>query len=195
MLLERETYVVKEQVALVKLTATYDLLDAETGQTIGIAKEEPSSWAKWLRIVADKHMLPTAINVYEGASTTPVLSIYRGFTFLRAKVAVTAAGRTIGHLEAKLMSVGPSFRILDAQDAEIGSVKGDWKGWNFKILGGSGEELGTITKKWAGLGKELFTSADTYVIALSAGAAGRPDVGALLLAAGLAVDTIYKEKK
>lgn len=195
MLLERETYVVKEHVALVKLTATYDLLDAVTAEKIGIAKEEPPAWAKWLRLVADKHMLPTAINVYEGTGTTPVLSIHRGFTFLRAKVAVTAGGRTIGHLEAKLMSVGPSFRILDAQDVEIGSVKGDWKGWNFTILGGSGEELGTITKKWAGLGKELFTSADTYVIALSAGAAGRPDVGALLLAAGLAVDTIYKEKK
>jgi uncharacterized protein YxjI len=74
-------------------------------------------------------------------------------------------------------------------------VKGDWKGWNFQITSSTGEELGSITKKWAGLGKELFTNADTYVIALSAGAAGRPDVAALLLAAGLAVDTVYREKK
>lgn len=195
MLLERKTYVVKERVAFAKLTATYDLLDADTSAPIGVAKEEPPSWAKWMRLVADKHMLPTAVNVYEGESTTPLLSIQRGFTFLRAKVAVVMGDRTIGHLEAKLMSIGPSFRILDAQGGEIGSVKGDWKGWNFQILAATGEELGTITKKWAGLGKELFTSADTYVIALSAGAASRPDTGALLLAAGLAVDTIYKEKK
>lgn len=195
MLLERKTYVVKERVAFAKLTATYDLLDAETAAPIGIAKEEPPGWAKWLRLVANKHMLPTAVNVYEGNGTTPILSIQRGFTFLRAKVAVVMGNRTIGHLEAKLMSVGPSFRILDAQGGEIGSVKGDWKGWNFHILAASGEELGTVTKKWAGLGKELFTNADTYVIALSDSAAGRPDVAALLLAAGLAIDTIYKENK
>jgi len=195
MLLERKTYVVKEHVAFAKLTATYDLLDAESGAPIGIAKEEPPGWAKWMRLVANKHMLPTAINVYEGTSTTPLVSIQRGFTFLRARVSVVMGDRTIGHFEAKLMSVGPSFRILDAQDVEIGSVKGDWKGWNFKITSSTGEELGTIAKKWDGLGKALFTSADTYVIALSAGAAGRPDVAALLLAAGLAVDTVYREKK
>jgi uncharacterized protein YxjI len=195
MLLERKTYVVKERVAFAKLTATYDLLDSDTAAPIGVAKEEPPSWAKWLRLVANKHMLPTAINVYEGESTTPLMSIQRGFTFLRAKVAVVMGSRTIGFLEAKLMSIGPSFRILDAQGGEIGSVKGDWKGWNFQILASTGEELGTITKKWAGLAKELFTNADTYVIALSAGAAGKPDTAALLLAAGLAVDTIYKENK
>jgi len=194
MLLERKTYVVKERLALAKLTATYDLLDAVSGNPIGIAKEEPPGWAKWLRLVADRHMLPTAVNVYEGTSTTPLLSIQRGFTFLRAKVAVVMGDRTIGHFEAKLMSIGPSFRILDAQGAEIGSVKGDWKGWNFQILAASGEVLGTMTKKWAGLGKELFT-AGAYAIEISDTAAGRPDVAALLLAAGLAVDTVYKEKK
>jgi uncharacterized protein YxjI len=194
MLLDRKTYVVKERLALTRLTAIYDLLDAETAAPIGVAKEEPPGWAKWLRLVVNKHMLPTAVNVYEGTSTTPLMSIQRGFTFLRAKVAVVMGGRTIGNLEAKLMSIGPSFRILDAQDVEIGSVKGDWKGWNFQILTASGEVLGTMTKKWAGLGKELFT-AGAYAIELSDSAAGRPDVAALLLAAGLAVDTVYKEKK
>ena len=29
-----------------------------------------------------------------------------------------------------------------------------------------GNEMGTITKKWAGIGKELFTSADNYIISL-----------------------------
>jgi hypothetical protein len=132
MLLQRKTYVVKERVAFAKLTATYDLLDSDTAAPIGVAKEEPPAWAKWMRLVANKHMLPTAVNVYEGATTTPMLSIQRGFTFLRAKVAVVIGDRTIGYLEAKLMSVGPSFRILDAQSAEIGSVKGDWKGWKLQ---------------------------------------------------------------
>lgn len=53
-------------------------------------------------------------------------------------------------------------------------------------------EIGTITKKWAGIGKELFTSADNYIISLSQ--ESDPVLAALLLAAGLAVDTIYKER-
>ena len=50
-----------------------------------------------------------------------------------------------------------------------------------------------VTKKWAGVGKELFTSADNYIISIN----GEPDesINTLLLAAGLAIDTIYKEKK
>ena len=45
--------------------------------------------------------------------------------------------------------------------------------------------------RWAGLGKELFTSADNYVIALTQ--EPKPSEAILLLAAGLAVDTVYKE--
>jgi hypothetical protein len=43
------------------------------------------------------------------------------------------------------------------------------------------------------LGKELFTSADNYVISIN-GAPSR-EMSILLLASGLAVDTVLKEKK
>jgi hypothetical protein len=65
------------------------------------------------------------------------------------------------------------------------------KGWNFRLLDTSDRELGVVTKSWAGLGKELFTSADNYIVTLHQD----PDdqLAVLLLAAGLAVDTVYKE--
>jgi hypothetical protein len=66
-----------------------------------------------------------------------------------------------------------------------------WKGWNFRFLDKSENEIGAITKKWAGIGKELFTSADNYMIALNQ--EPEPAKAILLLAAGLAVDVIYKE--
>ena len=70
-------------------------------------------------------------------------------------------------------------------------MKGDWKGWNFSFLDTSENEIGTITKKWSGVGKELFTSADNYFVALN----DKPDpaIATLLLGAGLAVDTLYSE--
>ena len=193
-MLDRKTYVVKERVGFMKLASTYDLLDATTGAPIGIAKEEPPGVVKYLRLAMNNKWLPTIVNVYERETDPPVLSIHRGVALFRPKVHVTAGGRQLGYFRAKVLSIGPSFRIFDMQDQEIGSVKGDWKGWNFQLLGTGGEELGRVTKKWAGLGKELFTTADTYVISLGAAAAGRRDVAQLLLAAGLAIDTVFKEK-
>jgi hypothetical protein len=50
------------------------------------------------------------------------------------------------------------------------------------------------TKKWAGLGKELFTSADNYIISLSDITNAGPNASALLLAAGIAIDVrVFKE--
>jgi uncharacterized protein YxjI len=134
------------------------------------------------------------VNVYESEGQPAVLSIHRGVALFRPKVYVTSSGRQLGYFKAKVLTIGPAFRIFDMQDQEIGGVRGDWKGWNFQLLGASGEELGRVTKKWAGLARELFTTADTYVIALSDAAAGRRDVALLLLAAGLAIDTVFKEK-
>ena len=53
--------------------------------------------------------------------------------------------------------------------------------------------MGTITKQWAGIGKEFFTSADTYIISINEKLAASSEAKTLLLAAGIALDTIYKE--
>ena len=193
-MLDRKTYVVKERPGVLKLVDTYDILDADTAQPIGIAKEEPPGIVKYLRLLGNNKFLPTQVNVYEREGEQPILSIRRGVALFRPKVFVNTRERAIGYFKAKMISIGPSFRIFDMQGREIGSVKGDWKGWNFQLLGPQGEELGRVTKKWAGLARELFTTADTYVIAISDAAAGRADVAQLLLAAGLAIDTVFKEK-
>jgi uncharacterized protein YxjI len=193
-LLERTTFFIKERVAVLKLTDTYDILDPANGQVIGVAKEEPPTWAKFLRLAVKKHMLPTAINIYEAEGAPPVASVQRGFTFLRSKVQVVAGGRSLGYFKSKLISIGGGFNVFDSKDQQVAEVKGDWKGWNFRFLNKGGREIGTVTKKWAGLGKELFTSADNYIISLNDLSGTSPDASTLLLAAGLAIDVVYKER-
>ena len=194
-LLERSTYFVKEHASLLKLTDTYDILDPATGQQLGVAKEEPPVWAKWLRLAIEKRLMPTKINIYETEGQPPVVSVHRGFTFLRSKVHVVAGGRKLGYFRSKLISLGGGFLVFDHADQQVAEVKGDWKGWNFRFLNKSGREIGTVTKKWAGLGKELFTSADNYIISITDPSAAGADTSALLLAAGLAIDVVYKEKE
>ena len=193
-LLERTIFFIKERVAMLKLTDTYDILDPATGQNIGLAKEEPPAWAKWLRLVVNKQMLPTAVNIYECDGQPAVLSIQRGFTFLRSKVRVVAGhGESLGYFKSKLLSLGGGFNVFDNADQQVAEVKGNWKGWDFRFLSKGGREIGTVTKKWAGLGKELFTSADNYVISLTDPGGAGQGASALLLAAGLSIDIVFKE--
>ncbi|MDX1996995.1 MAG: phospholipid scramblase-related protein [Thermoanaerobaculia bacterium] len=104
-------------------------------------------------------------------------------------------GAALGSFRSKAISLGGAFFVLDASGQTVAEIKGDWKGWNFRFLDTAGRELGTVTKQWAGIGKELFTSADTYLIALSDAAPRGANQVALLLAAGLAIDVVFKEKK
>jgi uncharacterized protein YxjI len=194
MLLSESTFFVKEHAGLMKLTDVYDLLHPSTGQALGVAKEEPPAWAKYLRLVVNKRLMPTAVNVYETGKEEPVLSVKRPFAFLRPTVTVHDHNdQLIATLKSKVFSLGPHFHVLDPDDQMIAEVKGDWKGWNFKFLNSSGEEIGTVTKKWAGLAKEFLTSADNYVIDLPKVPGSVKNATAILLAAGLAIDTIYKE--
>jgi len=195
-MLEGNTWLVKERVAWLKLTDQYEILEPETGQTLGTAKEEPPGWAKMLRLAVNKHILPTTVNIYEDGVAEPLFFIKRAGVFIRAKVVVHQQdGTPIGYFKAKLLTLGGGFHVFNMQDQPVAEIKGDWKGWNFKLLGPGGNELGTVTKKWAGIGKELFTSADNYIIALSENATQDEIVKKLLLAAGLSIDLVYGERR
>ena len=196
MLLHRRQFFVKERVAVVKLTDTYEILDPESRVSIGIARDQLATWAKWLRLLVNKALLPTTVNVYEQESAPPVLSLKKRHAILRTTVLVhDARGQLLGRFRSKLFTIGGGFDIFGPNDESIGELKGDWKGWNFRLLDTNGGELGVVTKKWAGLGRELFTSADQYMIALGESVPMNETRIGLLLAAGLAIDIVFKEKQ
>lgn len=193
-MLSLRQFVVKERVALVKLTDTYDIFNPETGAQVGQAVEQIHPLLATLRLVVNKQLLPTKVEVRD-AQGQLVFSITRGMTFFRSRVGVCGPdGEEFGYFKSKLFSLGGAFDVYDTQDQLIAQVKGDWKGWNFRFLGADGQPIGTVTKKWGGLGKELFTSADTYMIAIEDPQASQAEA-LLLLAAGLAIDIVYKEGK
>lgn len=191
-LLDRRLLFVREHVGLLKLTDTYDLLDPDTQQPVGIVRENISGWVKGLRLLINKSLMPTRVEIATAVDQPPVLILKRGVTFVRSRVDVLDGreGR-IGYLKSKLFSLGGGFHVFSADDQKFAEVRGDWKGWNFKLLDLNGHEMGRVTKKWAGLGRELFTSADNYMIEVRDGTASN----ALLLAAALAIDLVFKEKK
>ena len=193
-MLDRTTFLVKERVGFLKLVDTYDILDPVSGAALGTATENVSGPMKALRLLVNKRLLPTRVELRGVSGSSLVLTIKRAGVFRSTVQVLDAAGQPLGSFKSKLFSLGGGFFIHDKAGQQIGEVKGDWKGWNFRFMTSNGVEMGKVTKQWAGLGKEMFTSADNYVIALDEKAKVPPGMNALLLAAGLAIDIVYKEK-
>ncbi|MFO0976030.1 MAG: phospholipid scramblase-related protein [Planctomycetaceae bacterium] len=195
-MLDRSAYFIKEHVGFLKLSDTYDILDPDTQQQIGIAKEKPTTLVHILRFLINKKLLPTQVFVYEGSDpenqANLLFSIRRGVSFLRTRVDILDEnGQIVGFMKNKLLSLGGAFTVYDAAGTEVAMVKGDWKGRNFRFLDTNQNEIGKIAQQWAGLAKEMFTSADKYIISLNE--TPTPGKAILLLAAGLAIDTVFKE--
>jgi uncharacterized protein YxjI len=191
-MLALRTYLVREHVGLVKLHEAFDILDPATGQVVATATEEASAWRKIGKLLINKKLLPFHV-VLQDAQGRHLLHIERGFTFLRSRVRVTdPEGRLLGTFRQRLLSIGGRFDIHDAQDAKVAELRGNLIGWDFKFADAQGRELGSVTRKWGGVGKELFTSADNYVVSLAAGV-DPVGTGPLLLAAALCIDMVLKE--
>jgi len=194
-LLRLNRILVKERLGFFRLADCYDLFDPDSGRSVGVCQEAPPWYSHLLRLVLSKVVLPTVVEVRPDGLQQPLFRIRRGFRLFRAVVQIEdGIGRPIGSLRSKLLRLRLEFSVFDNSKREIAKVTGDWKGWNFQLTATSGEILGTITKKWAGIGKELFTSADNYIVELSETRSDDDKVRTMLLAAALAIDICYKER-
>jgi uncharacterized protein YxjI len=190
----RNQVFVKERVGYFKAANAYELFD-ETGQRIGEVKEEvPGVLRKLLKFTDFKTMLPFEVHFYD-ENNQVFLTLWRKFSFMRSNVFVRDPdGRTLGQFKQKLLSLGGKFQILDPDGQPMGEVLGSWTGWDFKVTDRDQRPVGQITKKWAGIGRELFTSADNYVISIDPQAAPAPDLRKLVFAAGICIDMVLKEQ-
>lgn len=192
-MLDKHTYLVKERVGLAKLHESFDIHDAESGELLATAVEEASPLRKALKLLVNKRTLPFEIDLTD-ASGKQILKIERGFTLLRSRIRVhDERGDLLGTFKQRLLSIGGRFELFDEHDRKVADIKGNIIGWNFKFLDESGKELGQVSKKWAGMGKEFFTSADNYVVALSRDV-DPVGTGPLMLAAALCIDMALKEQ-
>lgn len=191
-MLNRTQYFVKEHVGMLKIQSQYDIIDPNTSQQIGSAHEKRPIWAFVLGMVIGQHAVPTKVELTAQGEATPTATISRGFTFLRSKINVTnnLTGQSLGYFKSKLLTINGGFMVFDNNDKQIAEVKGSWKSWDFKFIDAQNGELGVVSKKWAGIGKELFTSADNYMVQLH-----DSKNSLMLLMAALALDTVFAENE
>lgn len=193
-MLEADRFMIKEQVKFLKTKQSYDIFDYETEEQIGTAEEKLSGLVQGLRWILPKSMMPTTVEVRDEEDAV-VFKIRRGGFLIQARVEVlNADGEMIGYFKSKLFSFGGGFWVYDAKDRQFAEVKGNFFGFDYRVLTPDGEELGSVSKKWGGALKELFTSADTYMVDVSEDLSEQPVAKMLVLAAALAIDVIFKSE-
>jgi len=194
-MLELQHFLIKERVAFMKTTDTYDIFDPETGKQVGVASEVIPAYVSILRLLLPKKLMPTKVEVREHPEGALVFTIRKPVAFFRETVEVyDAQDEKIGRFQSKLFVIGGGFWVYDQNDKQFAEVKGKWTGWEFRFVTPDGVELGQVSKKWAGVLKELFTSADNYIVSVADHLAEQPIAKMLLLAAALAIDIVYYER-
>ena len=110
-----------------------------------------------------------------------VLTVRRGITIFLSKVEVLdERDQLVGSFKQKLFSIGGKFAVRDPQDNELCTLKGKWTSWDFRFVRDD-QELARVTKKWAGLGKELFTTADNYMLSIDASVGANDNLRLMVL--------------
>jgi uncharacterized protein YxjI len=191
--LQRNMFFVKEHVGLFKAANNYDVLDPQTSQVVLLCREDDLGFfTRLLRFTDYKRMTPFDVRIKTPEGVT-LVRVTRGVSLFVSHVKVMDEhDRVVGGFRQKFFSIGGRFTVFGAQDQPVCTLQGNWTGWDFKFVSG-GTMLAQVAKKWAGLGKELFTSADNYMLTIADNI--RPDDPRrlLLLAAVMSIDMVLKE--
>lgn len=192
-ILKQNHFFVKEHVGMFKAANNFDILNPEDQNTIMRCREENLGFfTKLLRFTDYKRMTPFNIEVKTNSGEN-VVTIKRGVSIILSTVEVhDENNRLIGKFKQKFFSIGGKFDILDTNDRVVCQLKGKWTSWDFKFVK-EGRELAHVSKKWAGFGKELFTSADNYMLKINEKVSPDDSIRQLILAAVMCIDMVLKE--
>ncbi len=191
--LNRHFFFIKEHVGMFKAANNFDIYDPESNQMQMICREEKLGFfTKMLRFTDYKRMTPFHIEV-RSTEGEKILTIKRGVSIFLSTVQVLDENdELVGEFKQKLFSIGGKFDVLSPSGQTLCKLVGKWTSWDFKFEK-DGVELGHVSKKWSGIGKELFTTADNYILEVNDSVPQGNSVRYLILAAVLCIDMVLKE--
>ncbi|WP_333819938.1 phospholipid scramblase-related protein [Ohtaekwangia sp.] len=193
-ILNKNLFFVKEHVGMFKASNSFDIYDPETQQIILNCREENLGFfTKLFRFSDYKRMTPFDIEIKTPLGEK-IVRVRRGVSFFLSTVEVLdEKDQVIGMFKQKFFSIGGKFEVLDASERPLCMLKGKWTSWDFKFISADNKEFASVTKKWSGLGKELFTSADNYILQISPEVPQDHPLRQLILAAVMCIDFVLKE--
>ncbi|WP_299826116.1 phospholipid scramblase-related protein [uncultured Pontibacter sp.] len=191
--LNQNSYFVKEHTGIFKAANNFDIYNPDTQELVLTCREESLGFfTRLIRFTDYKRMTPFNIEIRTAAGEK-VLTVRRGVVLFVSTVEVLDENdEVIGRLKQKFFSIGGKFNILDAHENYLFSLQGKWTSWDFKFVKDN-LEFAHVSKKWAGIGKELFTSADNYMLTITDQVPQDNNIRLLILGAVMSIDMVLKE--
>lgn len=191
--INQNLFFIKEHIGMFKAANNYDILNPESQELIMTCREDHlGGFTKLLRFTKYKRMTPFNISI-NNTSGDRILSVKKGISFFRSTVEVfNEKNILIGKFKQKFFTIGGKFDVLDENNNVVCALKGKWTSWEFSFIK-ENTELARVTKKWAGLGKELFTTADNYMLKINESVPANDKNRLLILAAVMCIDMVLKE--
>ena len=193
-------YVIDEKVSAFTFANAYKVYDMEGNLAGGIQQVNISGGAKAARVLLGSSMKNLQRFEYQilDAAGAVLAAVKRGgmgdgIAAMRNVSIHDSRDQLIGSIQLVPKFTTTEMHVKDARGALVCVITGDWKGWNFTITDEGGRQLGTVTKRWNGLGRELFTSADKYLVSFTAALDGERKL--LVTAAAITVDMVLHEYK
>jgi uncharacterized protein YxjI len=192
-ILSRNIYFVKEHVGMFKAANNFDVYNPETKEVILHCREEKLGFfTKLLRFSDYKRMTPFNIEI-KTPSGEKVLTVKRGVSiFLSTVEVLDEHDQLVGRFKQKFFSIGGKFDVLNSDNQVLCTLKGKWTSWDFKFVKDN-LEFAHVSKHWAGFGKELFTTADNYMLQIDEKVSAENPIRLLILAAVMCIDMVLKE--
>jgi uncharacterized protein YxjI len=191
--LANNQFLVKEHVGVFKAANNFDIFDPNSGAMVMECRENKLGFfTKLLRFTDYKRMTPFNVEIHDNEGNL-LVRVSRGVSVFLSDVKVhDDQGNLIGGFKQKFFTIGGKFDVQDPNGKTLCQLKGKWTGWDFKFLAGE-RELAHVSKEWAGVGKELFTSADNYMLTIDPSIPNEAPVRKLVLAAVMCIDMVLKE--
>lgn len=191
--LRHNLYLVKEHVGFFKAANNYDVYAPESGELLLTCREPNLGFfTKLFRFTDYKRMTPFDIEV-RNPEGEQIIRISRGVSLFLSKVDVfDDEDERVGGFKQKFFSVGGAFSVLGPNDQPLCELKGKWTSWEYRFEH-NGQVLAKVSRKWGGIGKELFTSADNYMLEINDAVPPENPLRVLIMGAVFCIDMVLKE--
>ena len=194
-LLQKNTFLFKEHIGLLKASNSYYVYDPQTKEIILHCREKNlNPFYKIIRLLIKelKSMTPFEIEI-SGLDGKKIIKVKKGLSLVLSKIYVFDENdKLIGFFKQKLFPVGNNFEMFDEKGNLVSKLNGSLIGWNFKFVKDE-NTIATVTKKWSGIGKELFTSADNYILDINDNVEKTSSLRLLIFGAVICIDMVLKE--
>jgi uncharacterized protein YxjI len=183
---------VKQHVKLVNLS--YELADSTGVITGSVAQVGQNALTAIAKIVGGlDRILQTTLEVRDSAGQ-PVLRIDKPFFDWNNANVSLGNGTPVGQIRKQFRIGLARFDLYDTSGNRLGGAEAKnliAREFNFHDANGTG--IARVTKKWAGIGRELFTTSDNYVI--EAPLTLPNPLRLLVIASTLSIDILMKQKR